>query len=85
MYNKSFKFDDSRIFSKSEFKKCGENKHNVFIKNTTALNQNLINSFIHIEPWSKRIGDDTEKDYAKIASQINGTYIIQNDFNLQNN
>ena len=55
----------------------------VFIKNTTALNQNLINSFIHIEPWSKRIGDDTEKDYAKIASQINGTYIIQNDFNLQ--
>ena len=56
---------------------------NVFIKNTTSLNQNLINSFVNIEPWSKRIGDDTENDYAKIASQINGTYIIQNDFNLQ--
>ena len=55
----------------------------VFIKNTTALNQNLINSFVHIEPWSKRIGDDTKNDYAKIASQINGTYIIQNDFKLQ--
>jgi hypothetical protein len=56
---------------------------NVFIKNTTSLNQNLINSFINIEPWSRRIGDDTEEDYAKIASQIDGTYIIQNDFNLQ--
>ena len=55
----------------------------VFIKNTTALNQNLINSFVNIEPWSKRIGDDTKNDYAKIASQINGTYIIQNDFKLQ--
>ena len=56
---------------------------NVFIKNTTSLNQNLINSFVNIEPWSKRIGDDTDNDYAKIAIQTNGTYIIQNDFKLQ--
>ena len=56
---------------------------NVFIKNTTSLNQNLINSFVNIEPWSERIGDATEKDYAKIAMQTNGTYIIQNDFKLQ--
>ena len=55
----------------------------VFIKNTTALNQNLINSFVNILPWSKRIGDDTENDYVTIESQINGTYIIQNNFNLQ--
>ena len=56
---------------------------NVFIKNTTSLNQNLINSFVNIEPWSERIGDDTDNDYAKIAIQTNGTYIIQNDFKLQ--
>jgi hypothetical protein len=56
---------------------------NVFIKNTTSLNQNLINSFVNIEPWSKRVGDDTDNDYAKIATQTNGTYIIQNDFKLQ--
>ena len=55
----------------------------VFIKNTTALNQNLINSFVNIEPWSERIGDDIETEYAKIATQTNGTYIIQNDFKLQ--
>ena len=56
---------------------------NVFIKNTTSLNQNLINSFVNIEPWSERIGDVTDNDYAKIAIQTNGTYIIQNDFKLQ--
>ena len=56
---------------------------NVFIKNTTSLNQNLINSSVNIEPWSERIGDDTVNDYAKIAIQTNGTYIIQNDFKLQ--
>jgi hypothetical protein len=56
---------------------------NVFIKNTTSLNQNLINSFVNIEPWSQRVGDDTDNDYAKIAIQTNGTYIIQNDFKLQ--
>ena len=44
---------------------------NVFIKNTTSLNQNLINSFVNIEPWSERIGDDTETEYAKIATSKN--------------
>ena len=44
------------------------------IENTTSLNQNLINSYINIEPWSERIGDDTETEYAKIAAQIDGTY-----------
>jgi len=55
----------------------------VFIKNTTSLNQNLISSFVNIEPWAERIGDDTEQEYAKIASQTDGTYTIQNDFKLQ--
>lgn len=54
------------------------------IENTTALDQNLINSYINIEPWSDRIGDDTENEYAKIAAQIDGTYVIRNDFKLNN-
>ena len=56
----------------------------LIIENTTSLNQNLINSYINIEPWSERIGDDTENEYAKIAAQIDGTYIIRNDFKLNN-
>jgi len=46
MFNKGFEFDDSRIFCKSSFKKCGENKHNVFIKN---IKEKFSNKYVYIE------------------------------------
>ena len=53
----------------------------VFIENTLALNKNLITSYFHIFPYSKTLDDDG--DYAKLTTTVKGTYIIQNDFNLQ--
>ena len=53
----------------------------VFIENTLALNKNLITSYFHIFPYSKTLDDDS--DYAKLTTTVKGTYIIQNDFNLQ--
>ena len=53
----------------------------VFIENTLALNKNLITSYTHIFPYSKKLDD--EGDYAKLTTTVKGTYIIQNDFNLQ--
>ena len=48
MFNKGFEFDDSRIFCKSSFKKCGENKHNVFIKNIKVIKKTN-NNYYEIE------------------------------------
>ena len=53
----------------------------VFIENTLALNKNLITSYTHIFPYSKKLDD--EGDYAKLTTTVKGTYIIQNNFNLQ--
>ena len=53
----------------------------VFIENTLALNKNLITSYFHIFPYSKTLDDDS--DYAKLTTTVKGTYVIQNDFNLQ--
>ena len=53
----------------------------VFIENTLALNKNLITSYTHIFPYSKKLDDEGE--YAKLTTTVKGTYIIQNDFNLQ--
>jgi len=53
---------------------------NVFIENTLQLNKNLINSYIDIFPYSKKLKDDEE--YAKLTNTVKGTYVIQNDFNL---
>lgn len=53
----------------------------VFIENTLELNKNLITSYIDIFPYSKSLKDDG--DYAKLTNTVKGTYVIQNDFNLQ--
>ena len=53
----------------------------IYIENTISVNKNLITSFIDIWPYSKKIGDTDE--HAKIINTVKGTYIIQNDFNLQ--
>jgi len=67
-------------FEKLRIPKPGEG---IYILDTTSLNKNLISTNISINPFSKRVGDDTKKEYGKIRTEINGTYKIQNDFKLQ--
>ena len=56
----------------------------ITIDGVTSLNKNLINSYVAIAPYSPRVGDDEEDlDYASIVTNTEGTYVIQNDFNLQ--
>ena len=55
----------------------------VYIIDTTSLDKNLVSTFYTIYPYSERVGDDTDTDYGKIVTRIDGTYKIQNDFKLQ--
>ena len=74
MYNKSFKFDDSRIFSKSSFKKCGENKHNVFIKN---IKEKFSNKYVYIEDSHVHIKEFYKEESVKCIRALWG-YVPKN-------
>jgi len=74
MYNKGFKFDDSRIFSKSNFKKCGENKHNVFIE---SIKEKFSNKYVYIEDSHIHIKEFYNEESVKCIRALWG-YVPKN-------
>ena len=68
------------MFDKLRITPPGEGVH---ILDTTSLDKNLVSTLYSIQPFSERVGDDTDTDYGKILKKVEGTYIIQNDFKLQ--
>lgn len=74
MYHKDFQFNPSRIFSKSDFKNGGENKHNVFIK---SIKGRYSNKFIYIEDSHIHIKEFYNEESVKCIRALWG-YVPKN-------
>ena len=72
--NKAFKFDANRIFSKSHFKKYGENKHNVF---TEKIKDKFSDKFIYIEDSHIHIKEFYNEESVKCIRALWG-YVPKN-------
>ena len=74
IYNPKFEFDSARIFCKSDFKECGENKHNVFIK---KIKDKFSNRYVYIEDSHIHIKEFFNEESVKCIRALWG-YVPKN-------
>lgn len=74
VYNQGLEFDSTRIFCKSDFKECGENKHNVFLK---KIKDKFSNKYIYIEDSHIHIKEFYNEESVKCVRALWG-YVPKN-------